>query len=221
MYGITRGLATLIGAAVAGFLIWLATQIGTATTGDYWLTYGLVAAAGLTFALSQLLGGWTKYGWPRLSAGVFLLGFLPVLLVGGFVLLAQQPGEFLNTSNLAQDLGVAWLVDDLGELLAPIALAIGLVLGFTFDTAGARHEVHVDDRETVVAHDDRDETVEERPRTAAVGRVGHDDDGVHRTAADEPLTAERDEVRREDDFREPDPAFRETVVGDRRDDRRA
>ena len=32
---------------------------------------GIVAGAGLTMALSQLFGGWTKWGWPRISAGVF------------------------------------------------------------------------------------------------------------------------------------------------------
>ena len=96
MIGITRGLATLIGAAVAGFLIWLAAQMGTGSASEYWANYGLIAAAGLTMALSQILGGWTKWGWPRLSAGVFLLGFLPVLLVGGWVLLARQPADFLT-----------------------------------------------------------------------------------------------------------------------------
>ncbi len=42
-------------------------------------------------ALSQLFGGWTKWGWPRISVGVLLIGFLPVLVVGGWVLLAGQP----------------------------------------------------------------------------------------------------------------------------------
>ena len=64
MMGITRGVATLIGAAVAGFLIWLAAQMGDGSAGEYWATYGLIAAAGLTMALSQILGGWTKWGWP-------------------------------------------------------------------------------------------------------------------------------------------------------------
>ena len=99
MIGVTRGIATLAGAAVAGVLLWFATQVGTESAGEYWATYGLIAAAGLTMALSQILGGWTKWGWPRLSLGVFLLGFLPVLLVGVWVLLARQPAEFFNTMN--------------------------------------------------------------------------------------------------------------------------
>jgi len=53
MYGLTRGVITLLGAAVAGFLIWLATQVSDGTNGGYWAVYGLIAAAGLTMALSQ------------------------------------------------------------------------------------------------------------------------------------------------------------------------
>ena len=82
MIGVTRGSTTLAGAAVAGILLWIATQIGTESNGEYWATYGVIAAAGLTMALSQLFGGWTKWGWPRFSLGVFLLGFLPVLARG-------------------------------------------------------------------------------------------------------------------------------------------
>ena len=141
MIGITRGVSTLVGAGVAGFLIWLAAQMGQGSSGEYWATYGLIAAAGLTIALSQIVGGWTKWGWPRLSAGVFLLGFLPVLVAGGWVLLARQPADFFNTSNWSRDLGIDPVVSDLGELLAAVAFGVGLVFGLTFDTAGPRREV--------------------------------------------------------------------------------
>lgn len=145
MLGITRGFATLAGAAVAGFLIWVAARIGTGSTSDYWLTYAFVAAAGLTMALSQVLGGWTKWGWPRLSRGVFGLGFLPVLVVGGWVLLARMPAETLNTGSFSRDIGIGDVVSDLGELLAAIAFGIGLTCGFTFDTAPRGREVAVED----------------------------------------------------------------------------
>src|SRR5918997_3589047 len=141
MIGVTRGLTTLAGAAVAGILLWFATQVGTETAGEYWATYGLVAAAGLTMALSQILGGWTKWGWPRLSGGVFLLGFLPVALVGGWVLLARQPADWMNTSNWSRDLGIDGFVADLGNILPAIAFGIGLTFGLVFDTAGPRRRV--------------------------------------------------------------------------------
>ncbi|MBA2461207.1 MAG: hypothetical protein H0V45_05505 [Actinobacteria bacterium] len=168
--GITRGVSTLFGAAVAGFLIWLATQMGDGSAGDYWATYGLIAAAGLTMALSQILGGWTKWGWPQLSAGVFLLGFLPVLIAGGWVLLARQPADFFNTSNWSRDLRIDGLVGDLGELLAAIAFGIGLTFGLCFDTSGPRRDVVVED-----------ELEQAGPMPAA-----------ERSVPDEPLTAERE-----------------------------
>ena len=178
MIGITRGVFTLVGAAVAGFLIWLATQMGSDTAGSYWATYGLIAAAGLTMALSQLLGGWTKWGWPRLSAGVFVLGFLPVLIAGGWVLLARQPADFFNTSNWSRDLGINDVVGDLGELLAVIAFGIGLTFGFCFDTAGPR-EVVVDEPVDATTADqpltaERREAVDEEERT----RIERDRDTV-------------------------------------------
>jgi hypothetical protein len=35
MYGLTRATVTLIAAAIAGLLIWIATQIGVGTNGEY------------------------------------------------------------------------------------------------------------------------------------------------------------------------------------------
>jgi len=171
MLSITRGLATLIGAAVAGFLVWVAAQMGVDTEGGYWAAYGLVAAAGLAMALSQILGGWTKWGWPRLDLGVFVLGFLPVFVVGGWVLLARQPGSILfNSSHVSRDMGVDSVVSDLGDMLAVVAFGIGLTFGLTFDTAPRR-------------------AVVEAPADAAP--VAED-----RVAADEPVTAERETVVR-------------------------
>jgi hypothetical protein len=206
MTGITRGTSTLVGAALAGFLIWLAVQIGTDTAGEYWSFYGLIAAAGLTMALSQVAGGWTKWGRPTLSPGVFVLGFLPVLVVGGWVLLARQPADFFNTSNWSRDLGIMGPVGDLGEALAAVAFLIGLTFGFTFDTVGPRREVaderYPSPRVTPAAAGTAErERVVRTPEPVAAGNVRHDGDGDgrseratevdERTAADEPLTAER------------------------------
>ena len=140
MIGVTRGISTLAGAAVAGVLLWFATQVGTQTSSEYWATYGLIAAAGLAMALSQILGGWTKWGWPRFSLGVFLIGFLPVLIAGGWVLLARQPSDWMNTSNWSRDLSIYGLVADVGNVLPAVAFGIGLTFGFSFDTAGPRTE---------------------------------------------------------------------------------
>ena len=91
MYGLTRGPITLLAAGVAGFLVWLATRVDDHTTGGYWGVYGILAGAGLVMALSQLLGGWTKWGSLRMSPAVFVVAFmlLPVLFgiveLGGLI----------------------------------------------------------------------------------------------------------------------------------------
>jgi hypothetical protein len=190
MLGMTRGVATLVGAAVAGVLLWLASQMGVDTAGEYWATYSLVAAAGLAMALSQVLGGWTKWGWPRLSAGVFLLGFLPVAIVGLWVLFAQQPGDrIFDTAGWSDDIGIAGLVSDLGELVAAVAFAIGLTLGFTVDTTGPKPRLEPAPGQPI----ERPYEVTRREEAPTVVE--------ERSAADEPLTAERQtELERE---REP------------------
>jgi hypothetical protein len=180
MIGVTRGVSTLAGAAVAGILLWFSTQVGTQDTAEYWATYGLIAVAGLTMALSQIVGGWTKWGWPRFSTGVFLLAFVPVLVVGGWILLARQPADWMNTSNWSRDLSIGGVVDDLGNVLPAVAFGIGLVFGFVFDTAGPRRAVVESEREVA-----RPAPAVVEPTTAD-GRVSRD--------ADEPLTADRDTV---------------------------
>ena len=139
MYGLTRGTITLLGAALAGFLIWLASQVDEATTGGYWSVYGLLAAAGLTMAFSQILGGWTKWGWPRLSLNVFLLAFVPVLIAAGWVLVGAQPhGNWFrdHVRSWSDDLSIGGVVRDLTQYAAVLGFGVGLVFGFTFDTSG-------------------------------------------------------------------------------------
>ena len=175
MIGVTRGISTLAGAAVAGVLLWFATQVGTQTSSEYWATYGLIAAAGLTMALSQILGGWTKWGWPRFSLGVFLIGFLPVLIAGGWVLLARQPADWMNTSNWSRDLSIYGLVADVGNVLPAVAFGIGLTFGFSFDTAGPRREVVAE--EHVVRDSDAPLTADrDTPPPVAVGDTRRDAD---------------------------------------------
>jgi hypothetical protein len=118
-------------------------------------------------ALSQLLGGWTKWGWPRLSVAFFLTAFVPVAIVSLWIVLAAEPGNgWFHRHVLAWsgDIHVNGLVDDLKEYLAVFAFGIGLVFGFSFDTTGPRRAV---------------------PAEA---------EGVDRRTADEPVTAEREEV---------------------------
>ena len=145
MYGLTRATVTLIAAAIAGLLIWIATQIGVGTNGEYWATYGVVAGAGLVMALSQLLGGWTKWGRPSFSPTVFLLAFVPTLVAVAWILLFHQPHSTLfrgHVTSWSNNIGIHGFVKDMGgNLLTMLAFGLGLVFGFSFDTTRARRPV--------------------------------------------------------------------------------
>ena len=167
MYGLTRASITLIAAGVAGLLVWIATRINDHSTGGYWAVSGLIAGAGLVMALSQLLGGWTKWGVPRLSATVFLLAFIPVLIAAGWVVVAHQPhGNWAHHHVLSWSSGIhiGGLVNDLTNYVSVLAFGIGLVFGYSFDTTGPRQRAAAVDQDVVTP--------------------------VDRRASDEPLTAE-------------------------------
>jgi hypothetical protein len=170
MYGLTRGPVTLLAAGVAGFLVWISTQISDSSTGGYWAVYGILAGAGLVMALSQLIGGWTKWGWPRMSPTVFLVAFVPTLVAVGWIVVAGQPHANTTQShvlNWSGDIGLGGLVHDLIEYVGVLAFGLGLVFGFTFDTTGPPRPAEPaltgwrrEPAETVVA--DGSETVRER-----------------------------------------------------------
>jgi MFS family permease len=194
MYGLTRAVTTLMGAALAGLLVWLAADafdeggiFEADESGRYWATVGLLAAAGLVMALSQLFGGWTKWGSPRLSVPVFLVGFVPALIAGLWLLFYVDPGDYWLANKIrdwSNDVGIEHLAQDVGSLFPAVAFALGLLLGLTLDTSGPRVpstepevtapqaeegivERRTDEDETaVVRREDEDETVvERRPRT--------------------------------------------------------
>lgn len=158
MNGTTRAVATLAGAALAGVLLWTAAQFGRHSTGSYWAAYGIIAAAGLVFGLAQLRG---RTGNPP---AMFVLGFLPVLVAGGWVLVAMQPsgshlrGQILSWSGHMEITGI---VRHVGTWLGVIAFGIGYTLAAVLEPAPVR-------RTATPPYDPR--------------------------AADEPMTAERREV---------------------------
>jgi hypothetical protein len=163
---------SLLAAAAAGVLLWIAAQIDRGSNGGYWAAYGIVAAAGLVVGLAQIRG---RNGHPPL---MFLLVFLPVLVAAGWVLLAMQPHSNWFRSHVlawSGDIGIRDLVHDLGTWLGVLAFGIGYTLGLVLEPAPAR-------------------VVEEEP----VGRPATTPVAYDRTAADEPLTAERREVVTDD-----------------------
>ena len=188
MYGLTRATTTLVFSAAAGLLIWLATQISNDHIGGYWARVGLVAGAGLLMALSQLLGGWTKWGWPRLSIAVFITAFIPVAIVSLWIILAGEPGSgwFHNhVMSWTRDIHVSGLVTDFLYYIPVLAFGTGLVFGFSFDTTGPV----VRDRDVVVERDREAVPVDNGGVACSGGGPTTTTDG---RAADEPLTADRD-----------------------------
>ena len=187
MYGLTRATTTLVFSAGAGLLIWLATQISNDHVGGYWARVGLVAGAGLLMALSQLLGGWTKWGWPRLSIAVLATAFVPVAIVSLWIILAGEPGSGWFHNHVmawSQDIHVSGLLTDLLYYIPVLAFGTGLVFGFSFDTTGPV----VRDRDVIRARRGEAPPVNGR-------------------AADEPMTAEREAATMSSERR----ADRETV----------
>ena len=189
---LVRALFTLVGVGAAGLLIWLAQTFDLTSTNGFWAGMGLIAAAGLALGLSQLFGGWTKWGLPVMSPGVFLLAFVPTAIVVGWILLATQPqggwqqDRFVGWSS---DLGITGLVNDLGTLPAALAMGLGIVFAFTFDTTGPRtrsDHVELVERDTVPDedvhdYDTRDEAV---PATTTTATTMDDD----RTMTDDDRT---------------------------------
>jgi hypothetical protein len=171
MYRASRVVATLAAAAIAGVLLWVATYLERGETYGYWAAYGIVAAAGLVLALAQIRG---RSGNPPL---MFLLVFLPVLVAAGWVLLAMQPhGNWFRSHVLAWsgDIGIRDLVKDLGTWLGVLAFGIGYTLGLVLEPPPA--------------------TVVEEPAAEPVARPAMAPGAYDRSAADEPVAAERREV---------------------------
>ena len=167
LYDTTRGLTLAVAAGLAGLLLYLASQAGQQSTVRFWEEMGLVAAAGLVLALAPVLGGWTSGLRLRLSPGTFVLGFLPVLVLVGWILLATQPGNGWAEGTIvswSHDIGLMGLIQSLALWHGVLAFGFGLVLGSCLDAV---------------------------PSTVAVTT---NDVVVDRTATDEPMTAEQSEA---------------------------
>jgi hypothetical protein len=184
LYDATRGLTLALAAGLAGLLLYLATLVGQQTTGRFWGEMGIVAGAGLVLGLAPRLGSWTAGLRLRISPGTFLLGFLPVLVVVGWILVATQPGHGWHDGTVtswSRSIGILGLVHDLALWHGVLAFGFGLVLGSTLDAVPAPvvapEPMPVAHRERTVVRDaDAPLTAERREaaRTgepAAVGRT--------------------------------------------------
>jgi hypothetical protein len=136
MYDVTRGLTLALAAGLAGLGLWAATQIGTQTTGRFWLAMALVAAAGLVLVLASHVGTWTKGLRLRTSPTTFIVAFLPVLVCVGWILLATQPGNGWEEGRFhswSSSLGIFGLVHSLGLWHGVLAFGLGVMLALSLD----------------------------------------------------------------------------------------
>jgi hypothetical protein len=140
MYDASRGLTIGLAAALVGLALWGATQVGTQTTGRFWLAMAIVAASGLLLALASHVGMWTKGLRLRLSPTTFVFAFLPVLVCVGWILIASQPGHGWQEGRIhswSDSIGILGLVHSVGLWRGVLALGFGLVLGLSFDAVPA------------------------------------------------------------------------------------
>jgi hypothetical protein len=136
LYDASRGLTLALAAALAGLGLWGATQIGMQTTGRFWLSMAIVAGAGFLIALATHVGTWTKGLRLRMSPGTFALAFLPVLIVVGWLLVANQPGNGWEEGRLdswSNSIGIFGVVHSVGLWHGVLAFAFGLMLGRSLD----------------------------------------------------------------------------------------
>ena len=74
---------------------------------------------------------------------MFLIGFLPALIVGGWIILYSQPAANWfqrHIDSWSRDLGIAGFMHQIGLGSVLVAFGLGLVFGFVFDTTGPRTE---------------------------------------------------------------------------------
>jgi hypothetical protein len=124
----SRTYTLLLGIPAAGALIWLAARVGEASTWRYWAVLGLLAGAGLAFALAQR----TAYGaWAEVTP----LGFLVAFAIGAICVLwiavAGQPTANWfreHVSSWSGDLGIGGFVDATTTYTSVMAFGLGALL---------------------------------------------------------------------------------------------
>jgi hypothetical protein len=132
-----RTYTLLLGIGVAGLLIWLATRVGTHTTWRYWAALGLLAGAGLAFALTQR----TAYGaWSEVTPLGFLLALVVgVICVGWIACFGQPHGNWFRShaSSWSHDLGIRGFVDHMKIYVPVMAFGFGALLASAPGAVGA------------------------------------------------------------------------------------
>lgn len=123
-----RTYTLLLGIGVAGFLMWLATRVGPETTWRYWAVLGILAGAGLAFALTQR----TAYGaWSEVTPLGFALAFVVALVCAGWIAFVGQPGPNWSRDHFtswSHDMGILAFVESMTTYVDVMAFGFGALL---------------------------------------------------------------------------------------------
>lgn len=123
-----RTYTLLLGIGAAGALIWLATRVGEQSTWRYWATLGLLAGAGLAFALTQR----TAYGaWAEVTPLGFLLALIVAVVCLGWIAAVGEPSAnwFRDRfSSWSHDLGIRGFVDHMTRYVSVMGFGFGALL---------------------------------------------------------------------------------------------
>jgi hypothetical protein len=124
----SRTYTLLLGIGAAGVLIWIATRVGDYSTWRYWAALGLLAGAGLAFALTQR----TAYGaWAEVTPLGFLLALLAAVICVGWIAAVGEPHSnwFRNHfSSWSHDIGIRTFVDHMTRYVSVTAFGFGALL---------------------------------------------------------------------------------------------
>ena len=149
---VVRALFTLAGVAVAGLLIWIASNFDLGSDervlGSHGASRRRQAWRSVSLSCSAAGRSGGHRGSPQPSS---CFAWLPTLIAAGWILLATQPTGGWQQSRFeswSDTIGILGFVRDLGPFAAAIALAFGVVTAFIFDTTGPR-ERHVERTRTV------------------------------------------------------------------------
>ena len=148
MHDFNRGFSTLLGAGIAGGLLWVAgAYVGHGSVARFWASMGIVAGAGLVLGLMRMTGGLSRGVRPYVSPGVFLFAFVPAFVVVAWTLLATQPAggwEHGTIVSYSGSVGIMHLIRDVSIYDAVLAFGLGMVLGLSFGSVPVEREVAVD-----------------------------------------------------------------------------
>lgn len=134
MIGVSRATATLIGAGLAGFLLWAASLFELGASGEFWAAMGFVAGAGVVIGLSQLPGRSGTASGSGLLAAPVLIGFVPIALVTAWILLATQPEGGWQQGRIegwSWSIGIGGIVADLGIFASVLCFGTGVVFALS------------------------------------------------------------------------------------------